>query len=325
MAKELKPVKTKPEYYELLEKRIHEHLKREIFIPLLREIGLTQKVLTNSLSDLADAIASGVVRYIDGHFEGKLNSTISIELRNIGARWDRNHGWFTLPPQDLPVDIRAAVGTAESRFQATLERVAKKLSSLSPSEIAERLDTNSLYAHTIFSAEKDFKDSTKSIAVDVKFTPEQRAQLIEKYADDMSRYIQNWTEDEIIKMRKWIIGGATNGGRYESRIDSYEAIVKQIDKGNQHALSKAKFLARQETNLFLSAYREMRYRDAGVNKYRWKTVIGSPDHPVRDTHKALDGKIFTWDNPPITDEKGSRNHPGQDFNCRCHAIPVVDF
>ncbi|MEM7617634.1 MAG: colicin E5-related ribonuclease, partial [Pseudomonadota bacterium] len=35
----------------------------------------------------------------------------------------------------------------------------------------------------------------------------------------------------------------------------------------------------------------------------------------RDDHSVNDGRIFFWDNPPPT------GHPGEDYNCRCHAGP----
>ena len=54
------------------------------------------------------------------------------------------------------------------------------------------------------------------------------------------------------------------------------------------------------------------------------TVVGSPNHPVREMHKALAGKVFSWDDPPITNEKGDRNNPGQDYGCRCYARPIVE-
>jgi SPP1 gp7 family putative phage head morphogenesis protein len=53
----------------------------------------------------------------------------------------------------------------------------------------------------------------------------------------------------------------------------------------------------------------------------WST---SHDRRVRDSHKELNGRVFTWDNPPIVDPaRGRRAHPGQDYGCRCVAVPVM--
>lgn len=44
--------------------------------------------------------------------------------------------------------------------------------------------------------------------------------------------------------------------------------------------------------------------------YIWRT---QGDSKVRPSHRANDGKIFSWDDPPPT------GHPGEDFGCRCFA------
>jgi SPP1 gp7 family putative phage head morphogenesis protein len=89
---------------------------------------------------------------------------------------------------------------------------------------------------------------------------------------------------------------------------------------------KAKFLARQETGLLMAKFKESRYTESGIHQYKWRCSAGSAKHPVRPSHKVLDGRVFRWDTPPITtapDEPQRRNNPGEDFNCRCVAIPIV--
>ena len=53
---------------------------------------------------------------------------------------------------------------------------------------------------------------------------------------------------------------------------------------------------------------------AGVEEYRWQTM---QDDRVRPSHRARQGKIFRWDEPP---EDG---HPGEAIRCRCVADPVI--
>jgi SPP1 gp7 family putative phage head morphogenesis protein len=50
----------------------------------------------------------------------------------------------------------------------------------------------------------------------------------------------------------------------------------------------------------------------GIQSYRWQTF---GDTRVRPTHRANEGRIFSWQNAPAT------GHPGSDHNCRCSAIP----
>ncbi len=105
----------------------------------------------------------------------------------------------------------------------------------------------------------------------------------------------------------------------------YEGLVSDITKSFNVTASKAKFLARQETKLMTTKLKEDRYKEAGISEYKWVCVTGSKNHPVRPMHKKNNGMIFSFDNPPTVDENGSRKNPGQDYNCRCMAVPIVRF
>jgi len=98
-------------------------------------------------------------------------------------------------------------------------------------------------------------------------------------------------------------------------------IVKLIQANYNTSLNKAKFLARQETSLLMSSMREQRYKDAGITRYKWST---SHDERVRPLHKRVNGQVFSWDNPPIVGELGEALNPGEDYNCRCVAIPIIE-
>lgn len=71
--------------------------------------------------------------------------------------------------------------------------------------------------------------------------------------------------------------------------------------------------------------------DAGVREYMWYT---RRDARVRACHASFDGKFFRWDGPPeIWYETkhggkiwtGRYCHPGEDYNCRCRAVPRFDI
>ena len=79
--------------------------------------------------------------------------------------------------------------------------------------------------------------------------------------------------------------------------------------------SRAELIARDQTLKLNGAITKARQTSAGVNSYTWNT---SHDDRVRESHAALDGQIISWDAPP---EAG---HPGEDFQCRCVPIPVIE-
>lgn len=80
--------------------------------------------------------------------------------------------------------------------------------------------------------------------------------------------------------------------------------------------SRAALIARDQTAKFNGNLTQLRQTEVGVTKYEWST---SGDERVRPTHAANEGKIFSWDDPPA--ETG---HPGEDYQCRCVAIPVFE-
>jgi SPP1 gp7 family putative phage head morphogenesis protein len=74
-------------------------------------------------------------------------------------------------------------------------------------------------------------------------------------------------------------------------------------------------------SLFVSKYREAVFEENGVKKYIWSTAN---DIRVRDRHRSLNNKVFSYDDPPVVDKKsGRRANPGEDYNCRCVAIPYL--
>lgn len=92
--------------------------------------------------------------------------------------------------------------------------------------------------------------------------------------------------------------------------------------------SRAALIARDQTLKLNSQITKTRQTRAGISRYVWTT---SGDERVRgqngesDNHYDLDGKTFAWNDPPVVDEKtGRRCHPGEDYQCRCVAFPVVE-
>ena len=107
-------------------------------------------------------------------------------------------------------------------------------------------------------------------------------------------------------------------GWYNSR--STKAIMKDIQKQFNTSKSKAKLLAIDQSSKLNAQLTKFQQTDAGCEEYIWSA---SGDIKVRKGHRELDGKKFRWDSPPVVDKKkGRRAHPGEDYQCRCIAIPV---
>jgi SPP1 gp7 family putative phage head morphogenesis protein len=101
-----------------------------------------------------------------------------------------------------------------------------------------------------------------------------------------------------------------------------ETLAKAIQERFDVSESRAALIARDQVLKLNSQIQQEQQTEAGVTEYVWLAV---GDSRTRDDHARLDGTRHSWQLPPVVDEEsGRRAHPGQDYSCRCQAIPVVD-
>ena len=323
---ELKPIAERSSDWDEIERKIKKLFREEIYLPLLEALDISPRKLTNAESKspveaLYDAIRSGRITYYRGYFTGKLSAEITKELKRRGAQWDDNKQAFHLPQSNLPNIIKQAISDSETAFKMSFKKIEDRLNKILPEEIAKKLNISEIFDTALWKVEKKFADSIRSITIASKLTDEERKNISEQWATNMQYDIKKWMDEEVIKVRKQVQAYVFEGGRAQGM----EGLFKIIGGSKRVSDNKAKFLARQETRLLMAKYKEARYTSAGITEYKWRCVLGAPNHPVRPMHKALDGTIQRWDNPPIVDKKGDRKNPGEDYNCRCTASPIVKF
>ena len=322
----LPPIKESTEDYDAIEKKIRDHFKKEIYLPIIRELG-ARKTIINSLGDLLDAIRFGKIRFYRGSFRGQFSAATSRELKNIGAQWDRSSATWKLPSNEHPIEIKLAIQASRSNFEQKIAKIDKKLAAVGELKV----DLTNLFDTALWKTDRKFKQNVKNISVAPQLTKEQRKTIAAEWQKNMDLFIKGFTEQEIIKLRKSLQETIFSGDRYESAI---QTIMKSYDV----SANKAKFLARQETGLLMSKFKEVRYKDIGINVYQWNCVAGTAKHPVRPDHKACNGKFFTWDGNYEVDKTGKKKvggqikpgadhdcNPGEDYNCRCYSRPVIKF
>jgi SPP1 gp7 family putative phage head morphogenesis protein len=310
---------------EEIEKKIVDLLTKEFYAPLLK-IFKQEETIENSIEDLAHAIKTGKIYFYRGEFKGKLNAKLSIELKRLGAKWDRKHGSFRLPFNKLPIEIKTAIDTSASMFTKMSDKLEKKLSTILPEEIAEKLRIDALFSSVVYKIDKSIEKNLENIGVKVEFSDKDRKKITAEYITQTEKHIKGFLETEVEKLREKVTERARTGQRSEG-------LIQDIQERYEVGVSRARFIARQETKLATVKIKESRYLDAGITGYKWRAVVGSKDHPVRHRHKELSemsdrGKIFKWDSPPNTAEKNQApryNNPGEDYNCRCTAVPVINF
>ena len=97
--------------------------------------------------------------------------------------------------------------------------------------------------------------------------------------------------------------------------DSNRTIAKAVEERLEVTRRRARFIARDQVAKLNGKLTELRQAEAGVEEYIWRAV---KDGATRASHLQNDGKRFRWDKPPAT------GHPGEDFQCRCTAEPVLE-
>ena len=98
-------------------------------------------------------------------------------------------------------------------------------------------------------------------------------------------------------------------------------ISKEIRKIYGVSKRRADFIARDQCAKLNGQISRAQQVDAGLNEYIWSD---SGDSRVRASHRALNGHKFSWDEPPENAD-GRCCHPGEDYGCRCVAIPVFEY
>lgn len=110
-----------------------------------------------------------------------------------------------------------------------------------------------------------------------------------------------------------------------------ETLRKNIQEQLGTTKSHAALIARDQVLKLNAQVTEARHVAAGITEYVWtcsgdERVRGRPDglYPdAKPSHWELDGKRFRWDKPPIIGANGERGHPGEYFQCRCTAYPIL--
>lgn len=97
------------------------------------------------------------------------------------------------------------------------------------------------------------------------------------------------------------------------------SLIDEIMRTGNVTRSRAKLIARTEVARTASLITQARAQHIGCTHYIWRTAR---DANVRPSHRKLDGRTFDWNSPPECDP-GHHAHPGQIWNCRCWAEPVL--
>jgi SPP1 gp7 family putative phage head morphogenesis protein len=318
--KQFEPIKDNPELIEKLEEQIEVILYDILFAPLIKSIEENRKIFFNNIDNSAilKAIRSGRIRYGNNIFTGQFNAAISKEFKQLGIKFNKRIKGYKKEINNLPVNIQVAIAQREDSYKQMARQLvttADKIS-LNIDEATKNINFDNTLEKVFADINTQFKETVEDeIGINVSFTQSQIEFLSKEYTDNLKLDIKNFSQEQTQILRQKAEDIVLSGTRAK---DFAKIIEERFDVSQK----KAKFLAKQEISLLTSKYKQVKYNKAGISKYKWSisNVRTRPDH------EALNGKIFSYDDPPITNIKtGARNNPGEDYGCNCVAIPVIEF
>ncbi|WP_346235719.1 phage minor head protein [Lysinibacillus telephonicus] len=134
--------------------------------------------------------------------------------------------------------------------------------------------------------------------------------FMEEKIEDNVGYITKIQEDYLNEVEEIVQEGIKKGSEAKQ-------IRKQLVERIGMTERRAQFIAVDQTGSILGQMTAKRHQEMGVLKFKWRT---SKDERVRESHRDLSNKVFSYDNPPTVN--GRKVIPGEDYHCRCVAIPI---
>jgi SPP1 gp7 family putative phage head morphogenesis protein len=220
------------------------------------------------------------------------------------AYWPRpNTGDSVTSTDAVPTAAKQFIAKAKGKL-GNLDAWAKRMAGLAAEANKDSVDS------------RLSREIQKAIGVDVSSILRANGPMLASMGEATQvnvALIKTIPEQYLDRIYKTVTDGWTQGMRWES-------LVEQIQEDGNITENRAKLIARDQTSKMNAAFNEERQQQVGIDKFEWST---SEDERVRESHAELDGKTFSWDDPPTVD--GEVATPGSQVQCRCVAIPVVDM
>lgn len=317
----IKDFKIKEAYTKLIEKALFSYLWEGIYKPMFEIMDIKPTIAKNSLNVIVEALRDGKIMYVDGGFKAKTKFTNaqSSQLIKWGAIWDKSDKIYRLPENKLPEEIKVSLAEAQIHaenqiklLQGYLEQVEFNIP-----EIVESMVFDEEVKTILDDAGNEVKKNVKHLnIIEPELSEKQKNEIARAYTENVRGYvIKDFANDRIPEMRRKIQELVLKGYRTDK-------IQELLEKEYGIMSRKAKFLAQNETTIMLAEYKKVTYQEMGFNKFIWRTIT---DGRERELHKQLNGTVWRYDNPPVIDERtGQKGLPGETYNCRCEAVPVMD-
>lgn len=222
-----------------------------------------------------------------------------------------------LPTEDAALAMDANIGSAarillnelaekwRKRFTAQSDRIVRRM--------MQQVDRSSKA-----NLSKSLKQLSGGLTIPTPEMPEALRPVISASIAENVSLIRDVSRQYHQRVESAVMVSIQTGG--QGRATVLEAVRAAGEKSDR----RARLIARDQTAKITAAYNAERAKSVGMKKFMWQHSGGGAE--PRELHLKLSGQIFEYENPPVIDERtGERGLPGQLINCRCVAVPLLDF
>lgn len=247
-----------------------------------------------------------------------LNQTLKEHLPAMMAAYKRERRGDTRydDAQDLDAEIR-------QELMKVAQELEQKLAAYGLYEMVEKI-ARLTKTTSLREWKRVVKETLGIDLMDDYYKGDFYEQALRMWVDSNVEKIKTIPTESLGSMRQIILDGYKQGRTIRD-------ISKDIQDEYNISKHRAQMFARDQVATLNAQITKMQQQDAGCKRYRWST---SHDSRVRPCHAALNGKTFDWNDPPemwYETKKsgrvytGRRCNPGEDYACRCVAIPEFDL
>lgn len=186
---------------------------------------------------------------------------------------------------------------------------------------AQRISSSMVNRVDVINGKKTIQRVNNAVGVDVGniINSENLTEFVEMQQIQNSELIKNVPGQAIEDIRRIVLNGLSEGLRAEE-------ITKQISGNIPSSVfnkmnNRIKTIARTEVAKLNSQITNKRLTNLGITRAVWDATL---DNRTRACHAARDGKEYDIAEGLFSSCDGNTIQPGQEINCRCVAVPIVE-
>lgn len=280
-----------------------------------KSLGASLK-LTKKRSKYVEQRSSGVLVGDPLHYPAAASDLYQRELDRLVSYMVREYR-KELEATWKSVAMDASIASQSRIALSKLQKRFAKIFSSNASRITDRV-----LGRVDRSAKSSLKNSLKKISggvtIPVADMPAGLADAMKAATAENVALIKSIPQQFHLQIEGAVMRSIQTGGR------GLQDVTEAVSKYDGITKRRVRIIATDQVRKATTAMNSERAKSAGITKFRWRHSSGSAE--PRRLHLRLDNQVFSYDDPPVIDERtGERGLPGQLINCRCFMQPVLDW